>query len=206
MTSAFQWVFDRASTILINKRAVVAQTQTRDQTVRAISRGGQVWRFEVRLPDGLPWTESRQYIEALDAADRFTEGQVQISNTGYTNWLNAYQGTATSTQGFTASWTQGSNSIQITASPAIFSGYKFRTGDFIQLGSGHCYTVSADVPYNSTSLTVNRPVLDATGSGALAVGPNCTWTLLCTDFPDWTIMRRNQVGWSGAFKFIEVML
>lgn len=205
-TTAFQWVFDKANSISINKRAVVAMTQTRDQTVRTVSRGGQVWRFEVTVPSGMPWTENRQYIEALDNADRFTPGVVQMSNTGYTPWLNNYQGNSANTTGFAASWTQGSNAITLTQSPVTTSGYKFRTGDIIQLGNGHVYTVAGDVVYNSNAVTVNRPVLDATGSGSLSIGPACTWTVICVEFPTWSIIGRNQVGWSGAFKFVEALV
>ena len=66
MTTAFQWVFDNAESISIDRKAVVAQTTSRDQTIRSVSRGGQVWRFEVKLPDGIRWSDARSYIEAID--------------------------------------------------------------------------------------------------------------------------------------------
>ena len=31
-----------------------------------------------------------------------------------------------------------------------------------------------------------------------------SYTVRCVDFPDWNIFARNQVGWSGAFVFVEV--
>lgn len=30
-------------------------------------------------------------------------------------------------------------------------------------------------------------------------------TVICSQFPDWTIMARNQVSWSGPFVFVEVI-
>lgn len=205
-TLAFQTIFDQAESISINTRATVAQTISRSNVVRSVKRGGQVWRFEVRLPDGMPWSEMRPYIAQIEAADRYTQGIVQINNSGYNTWLTPYQGNSANSTGFAASWTQGSNTITLTSSPTTASGYKFKAGDFIQLNTGRCYVVAANVAYNSNTVTLNRPVLDTTGSGALKVGPNCTWTVICTDIPSWTIFSRDQVSWSGAFVFYEAML
>jgi hypothetical protein len=201
-TTAFQYVFNKAAALGFNRRAVVAQTMTRDNTVRTVSRGGQVWRFEITMPNGLPWTEARPYIEAIDAADRYTPGTVQLNSTGYNTWLVPYQGNATS---MTGSWTQGSNTLTITGGQAS-SGYNFKAGDLVQLGSGKVYSVVGDVPYNSSSVTLNRPVLDATGTGSLVIGPNVTWTVICTALPTWSINARNQVSWNGSFQFVEALV
>jgi len=201
-TTAFQYVFDNAQSIGIDRRATVAQTISRDNTVRTVSRGGQVWRFEVRLPDGMPWDAARPYIEAIDYADRYTQGTVQMNNTGYTSWLNKYRGDGTA---FTASWTQGATSITLSGGSA--STYKFRVGDFIQLGSGgHVYSVVADVNSISSTVNLNRAIVDANGSGSLIIGPAVTWTVICTEMPSWTIDARNQVSWSGPFRFSEVLV
>ena len=207
-TTAYQWVFDRATSIGINKRAVIASTQSRDQTIRTVSRGGQVWRFDVKLPDGIPWTEARQYIEKIDSADRFTQGNVQINTTGYNSWLIPYQGDAVSTTGFTANIVQGTNTITIYNAPSVpGTGYRFRAGDFIQLGGGHVYSVATDVAYNGATVTLNRPVLDANANVvALTIGPSVTWTVNCVEIPDWTIFARNQVSFSGSFKFVEALV
>jgi hypothetical protein len=203
MTTPFQIVFDKAEAISINKRGVVGQTMSRDRTVRAVSRGGQVWQFEVALPNGLNWTEMRPYIEAMEAADRFTNTQVQINNSGYNSWFTAYRGNSANYTGFVATATQGSNTLTLTTSPTTASGYKFRAGDMIQLGTGRVYSVVSDVAWDSNTVTLNRAVIDTTGSYTLAVGPNVTWTVICTQFPQWTISSRDQVSWSGAFSFVE---
>lgn len=207
-TTAFQYIFDNAAAISINKRAVVAQSVTRDQTVRTVSRGGQVWRFEVTMPSGMVWSDVRGKIEAIDAADRFTTGQVQINNSGYNSWLMPYQGNSANTTGFVANVTQGTNTITLTTSPTTSSGYKFKAGDLIQLGStGKVYTVSSDVAYNSNTVTLNRPVLDSTATGvSLVVGPSVTWNVVCLEIPNWTINQRNIVTWSGPFKFTEALV
>jgi hypothetical protein len=203
MTTAFQYIFDNAESISINRRSVVAQTQSRDGTVRTVSRGGQLWRFDVKLPDGISWQLLRPYIEAIDYADRYTVGTIQLDNPGYVSWLNAYRGNSANYTGFAASWTQGASSITLTTSPTTTSGFKFRAGDIIQLGTGSVYSVRSDVAFNSNTVNLNRPILDATGSGALQVAENVTWSVICTEMPSWTIFARDQVSWSSSFVFYE---
>jgi hypothetical protein len=206
MTTAFQYVFDNAESIGFNRRSVTAQTTTRDGTVRTVSRGGQIWRFDVKLPDGIRWSDARAYIEAIDAADRSTTGTVSLNNPGYVDWLSGYQGNSVNYTGFQASWTQGATSITLTTSPSTPSGFKFRAGDIIQLAGGRVYTVKNDVSYTSNTVNVNRPVLDTTGSGALQVADNVVWSVICTELPTWTIFARDQVAWAGNFVFYEAML
>lgn len=86
---SFQWVFNNAESIAVNKRSVVGQTITRNMTVRAVSRGTSARKFTVKLPDGMRWSEIATYIQAIDAADRFTKQNIQINNAGYNDWINA---------------------------------------------------------------------------------------------------------------------
>jgi hypothetical protein len=85
---SFQWVFDNAESISINKRALVGQTITRNQTVRATSRGPGIYKFTVTLPDGMSWDQVADYIAAIDAADRFTTETVALSDAGYSSWIH----------------------------------------------------------------------------------------------------------------------
>lgn len=199
---SFQWIIDTAESISIDTKKNVGSTITRDGTLRTVSRGGQVWRFEVRLPDGPRWTDYRQNIIKAQALDRTTTATIALTDTGQ-SWLYQYQGNSVNYTGFTASWTQGSTTITLTASPTTASGYKFRAGDLIQLGTGRVYMAAADTAYNSNTVTLHRPVLDASGSGTLKVAENVSWTVLCSDFPQWTLFARDQVSWSGPFVFYE---
>lgn len=204
MTTAFQTIIDYAESISINRKAVVSQTVSRDQTVRTISRGGQVWKFEVRMPNGIPWTDLRGAIEAIDSADRYTSGNISLNTTGTLDWFMPYQGDAATTSGFTGTVTQGNVTLTLTANPTVSSGNKFEAGDLIQLGTGgKVYSVVSDVPYTSNTVTLNRPVIDSTGSKSLIVGPNVAFKVVCTQLPDWTIFSRNQVSWNGSFVFVE---
>jgi hypothetical protein len=200
----FQTVIDNASEISVERKAVVASTLARDGTYRAVSRGGQVWTFTVRLPDGPRWTDYRQTISKIEKLDRFTTNTIQFNNTGH-DWLFGYQGDSANITGFAATWTQGSTIITLTSSPSTPSGFKFRAGDIIQLSAGKVYTVADDVPFNSNIVTLHRPVLDSSGSGSLAVAENCEFSVKCVEFPSWRLFDRNQIGWTGAFVFIEVI-
>jgi hypothetical protein len=203
MPSAFQTVFDQAQTISFNRRKKVSQTQSRDGTVKAISLGGQIWEFEVRLPDGPKWSEYRPLVEAMEALDRTTTSTVQINHVGL-SWINEYRGDLTNLTGVTVSFTSG-NTLTITGGASLGSGYRFRAGDFIQLGTGSVYTVVSDVLYNSNTITVHRPVREAAGTYTLAIGPAVTWTVICVNFPQWTIFARDQISWDGPFIFAEAI-
>lgn len=203
-TTAFQTVIDYAESISINKRGVVSQTTSRDQTVRSTSRGGQVWRFDVKLPDGIPWQTLRGPIEAIENADRYTNANISLNTTGTLDWFMKYQGNSISTAGFVGTATQGNVTLTLTSSPTTSSGNKFRAGDLIQLGTtGKVYSVVSDVAFNSNVVTLNRPVLDSTGSKTLTVGPNVIFKVICVSLPNWTIFSRDQVSWDGNFTFYE---
>lgn len=201
---SFQWIFDKAESILINTKSTVVSTVAMDGTLRSYDNGNATWRFEVKLPDGPAWTELRRDIAAAEYLGRVTTANVQLSSSGYTSWLNPYQGNAANPAAITASWTSG-NTITLTGGQAG-SGYNFRAGDYIQLGTnGKVYKVVADVPYSSNTVTLHRPLLDAAGNATLKVGPAVTWSVRCADFPQWTIFARNQVSWTGAFVFVEAL-
>lgn len=75
---SFQWIVDRAEAISINRKKMVAQTTARDGIVRAVSRGTPPKRFEIKLPDGIPWSELRTNIAAAEALDRISTATITI--------------------------------------------------------------------------------------------------------------------------------
>ena len=206
MTTAFQTVIDNAETISINRRRKVSQTTSRDGTVKSTSLGGQIWEFEVQLPSGPQWTTYRPLVERMEALDRTTVGQIQINKTGH-SWLSGYQGDLASTSGITVSYSSG-NTVSITAGATGLSAgqYRFRSGDFVQLGSsGSVYSVVNDVAHNVNTITLNRPVREAAGSYSLIVGQSVTWNVICVSFPKWTVFGFRQIQWDGPFVFAEAI-
>ena len=206
MTTAFQTVIDYAETISINRRKKVAQTISRNGVVKSTSLGGQVWEFEVKLPDGPSWTTFRPLVEAMEALDRVTVGTIQLNNAGQ-SWLSRYQGDLASLSGIGVSYSSG-NTVSITSgATGLSSGqFRFKAGDLIQLGSsGSVYSVVSNVAHNGTVITLNRPVREAAGSYSLIVGPSVTWSVICVSFPKWTIFARDQISWDGSFVFAEAI-
>jgi hypothetical protein len=204
MTTAFQTVFDNAESISFNRRRKVAQTQSRDGTVKSVSLGGQIWEFDVTLPNGPKWTEYRPLIEAMEALDRVTVGTVNISKSAL-SWITGYQGNLTDTSAVTVSFTSG-NTVTITGGATLASGFRFKAGDLIQLGTtGSVYSVVNDVAFDQTTVTLHRPVREAAGNYTLRIGQAVTWNVICVAFPTWTITSRDQISWSGSFVFAEAI-
>jgi len=210
MTTAFQWVFDNASEISIDKKPTVASTITRDGTVRATSRGGDTWRFTVTMPAGMRWSTSRSYLAKMSALDRHTVGTVNLQRSGYASWLGNYLGDSDTLSGFGATWTTG-NTVTLSTVPAgsnLTSGeVTLSAGDWIQLGSDSVYEVVEDVIYPSTTVTLNRPVIESAGSATIKIsGDTVDWSVICMNFPTWTIIDRDIVSFDGAFTFYENLL
>ncbi len=124
---SFQWIIDSCETLGIDRRKIVAQSTARDGKVRSVSRGTPPKRFEVRLPDGLRWSDIRTNIAAAEVLDRVT-------------------------------------------------------------------TASISIPYAKFPWYY----------GNVNPGTDDTYTVLCVEFPTWTIFARDQVSWSGPFVFVEV--
>jgi hypothetical protein len=203
MTTAFQTVIDNAETISFNRKKKVAQSTSRDGVVKTTSLGGQIWEFEVALPNGPKWTEYRPLIERMEALDRTTVGTIQINKAAH-SWITGYQGNISNLSTVNVNFTSG-NTVTLSSGGAG-SGFHFKSGDLIQLGaSGKVYSVVNDVPVGSTVITLNRPVREAAGTYNLRIGQNVTWSIICVQFPKWTIFSYDQIQWEGPFVFAEAI-
>jgi hypothetical protein len=205
MTTAFQNVIDNAATLSISKRKKVGTSVARDGTVKATSLGGQVWQFEVQLPSGPRYSTYRTFLDQIEALDRTTVGQIQLNNTGH-DYISEYRGNVSTPSGIIVQYTSG-NTVTVTGGTGgLSSGYIFKSGDLIQLGStGSVYSVVNDVAWNQTTVTLHRPVREAPDSYFVRVGPNCVFDVICVQFPDWTIWGYDQIRWSGPFIFAEAL-
>lgn len=125
---SFQWIFNNAETLSINRLDTVGSTQARDGTVKAVSRGTPKKTFTIKLPDGPRWSEIRTNISAAEALDRHTTAAITID----------------------------------------YTTFPWYYGDVDPGGAEESYTV------------------------------------ICTQFPQWTIFARDQVSWNGPFVFVEV--
>lgn len=203
MTTIFQHIIDGAESISIDTRRRVAQTQSRDGTVRTISQGSLPWRFEVKLPDGPRWTDQRGIISEIEAAGQTTAGTIQINLPGHA-YLTQYLGDLAAPA--VTCLHSGTNQFTITAGVNELAPgeFVFRAGDLVQMGaSGAVYRVVSDVAYNQTVVTVHRPIREAAGSYPLTVGQAVTWRVVMSQLPQWSIIQHDITGWSGTFVLIE---
>ncbi len=206
-SEAFQWIVEQATELTFECRGVVAQSSTRENVVRSISRGGRVWKFTVTPAPGLTYEYCRPYIARLDQADRVTPGTINLDHTNYSQFAG-YLGQGSGT--FTAVVPAGTGVTQITltATGSPGAGYIARAGDLIQLGSGgSVYQVVTDpATGNGATITLNRPVDEAAGSYTTLVGVNVNWTVICTQMPGWSLVPGGGsalVNWDGDFVFYE---
>lgn len=202
---SFQWIFNNAESLSINRQPIVGQTITRNQTVRSTSRGSGIWKFTVKLPDGLKWSDIRSDITKAERLGMVTSSTIQIgSGTGQT-YITKYLGDALGQTGWTTTLgSTPSTTFTLSSNSSIASGQKLRAGDIIQMGnSGSVYTVAADVPYTSNTVTVDRIIDEAAGSYTLNIGQNVIWDVVCINFPQWTLVDYDRVAWSGPFVFYE---
>ena len=206
MTTAYQEVLDRATTISINKRKSVAQTVARNGTVRSTSLGSGGWQFEVQLPSGPKWSEYRPLVEKMEALDKVTTATIQINASGQ-SYIVGYQGDFAAPNTVQVTYSSG-NTLTISSNPEVLTSgeYKFKAGDVIKLGTtGHVYSVTDDVAHDSNTITVHRPVLEAAGTYTLNTGTSVSWDVVCVNFPSWTIFGYDQISWSGPFIFAEAL-
>lgn len=84
---SFQWVFNNAQSISVDQKAIVGQTITRNQTVRAVSRGNAVKKYTVTMPDGMLWRDAADNIATIESLNRFTAANINLGSTGYASTI-----------------------------------------------------------------------------------------------------------------------
>lgn len=201
MTTAYQEVFDRATSLSINKRRKVSQTQSRSGVIKTTSVGGQVWEFEVRLPDGPRFSDYRSIIQDMETLDRVTVGEVSIPQSYIAGTVSGLGVSGT----INVSATQGGTSLTVNSNTSN-ANFRLKRGDYIQLGStGKVYSVTNDQTSLTSAIGVHRPILDATANYNLVIGNQVTWDVICVQWPNYTIFGYDQVSWSGPFIFVEAI-
>lgn len=207
--SKFQWIINNAAQIDVNDLTLTASTVTRDGRVRSVVRGSQPWVFTVTLPNGARWTDYRDLYAEAQRFEKTQTQTIQFNHTGH-EWMFSYQGTMTpqdpSDGSFLGSWSEGSTTFTMTGGTGLQDTIRVKAGDIVQLGpNGYVYKiVETAMAGQTTNIRVHRPIIES-GSGKVFVGEFCTFTVICTQFPKPVFFAQNQVGWSSAFIFTEVI-
>ena len=228
---SLQTIIDRAESIGIDTRRVVASTLSRNQKLLTATRSStQPWRFTVTPTNGYRWdgdyydytlnavTPMRRTVAAVEAIDRHTSATINLAKNTGMHWVTQYQGdltagergdmTINSFSGTTLVMNLGT-SVQALPSGTIL----FEAGDIIQpANSAYPYKVQSRVTRGSgttRTVTTHRPLIPETGvsvSGQLLkFGIDCTWTVKVGLLPSYTITPDRFVEWSGNFELIEVV-
>ena len=207
---SFQYIIDNASTINFDRSPVVAQTLSRDGTIRATSRGGSNWKFTVSFGNA-SWTDLRTQLESIESKGRHTSDNINFNSSGH-SWMFPYKGAIADRTGWTTATLTAGNTFTILGfgSATVNTGNVIlKAGDLVQLGStGHVYTVVNDVTKASgvnPVVTVHRPLIESGGGVTLVVGPACNFKVFCTKIPQATMFDYNLANFNGPFEFIEDM-
>ena len=216
---SIQKVIDNAGFITINKRKGVGQTISRSGHVKTALQQQSIYRFTVSVPDGLKYSENRDFLEDLDTLDVITEANVDIGSTNAgLSYLTAYQGDANTTQlsALALNSTSGSTLYVDTTSASGHSGTLFKKGDYIQpLGNTstyrYPYQVTSDVSFTSGNLavSVHRPILSQDGvaltSGGFRIGNDVRFNIKAMVMPVYNVIPYNLISFDGNFEFMEVI-
>jgi hypothetical protein len=91
---SFQWIFDNAESMSIERKPMTAVTTARDGTTRTVSRGTPFRRFTVKLPDGFDYATWRSNLLLSEADGRIATDLIQIKYANH-RWYYANNPSAT---------------------------------------------------------------------------------------------------------------
>lgn len=211
---SFQWIIDNAESISVVKRPVISQTVSRDQNIRSVSRGGNVWRFSVKMPQTMLWSASRGYLESFEHNAQLKSQSINFAKSTY-DWIAKYRGDATTTSTMTFKYSAAqaaSNTMKFELGnvPGVTGSIVFRAGDLIQpTGSNYVYSVASATTKSATTtlVEVHRTILETPSDSTviLKVGPAVSWNVICTQLPTWTLSGKDLIDINGNFEFQEVL-
>lgn len=220
--SGLQTIIDTCVNLEFDRRRIVASSVSRSQRIRTSERmAAQPFMLSVSPKPVFIFNQSRDLIEDIFTADRFTETEVSLANNPKLNYLVEYRGQlASQSQAETmtiSTWT--TNQCVLTTLPAIgtettTATVLFAKGDYIQpANSRYPYIVTDTVLRGTGSLataTVHRNLINSENINIVGqtvnVGTNTTMRLVVVEIPNYTIYQQNRLNWSGDFKLMEAIV
>lgn len=214
---SFQTIINNATAITVNRRKVTSSTVSRSGILKTAERLPSVYSFTVGMNDGLKYSTNRDLVEELDRLDTTIEEEINIGSTNSgLAYITQYLGDLSAAQIGQVTVTSASggnivlNTTAVTGSP---TGDIFKKGDYIQLDNSYRYpyTVTADVAYSGTSVTVpiHRGFIEQTGytvSGkGINVGKDVTWRVKAIQNPLYGIAPHDFLVFQDNFVFYEVI-
>lgn len=215
---SLQTIIDNATFITIKRKKLASQSVSRSgRVLTAQVASAEPYRFIIGMHEGLKYSTSRGLVESLDSLDVTVESTIDIggTNTGL-NYITQYNGDMTPTQvgQLYVNGTPSGNNIVITTSGVIGTpANAFKKGDYIQLGSGYRYpyTVTADVAWNATTVTVplHRPFIPQDSYSAsgkpILVGADVEWNVKIVKKLNYSILPYDRLSFEGNFELVEII-
>jgi hypothetical protein len=217
-----------AESVGIDDHRFIGQMMSRNQRIATSEIiGVQPFGFEMKPMNYLLYSQNRQLLSALRAADREFEQYLNFGTTGWANYIY-YQGDMTSAEiGACQYQTSSANKTIVLGSLPTMGAteYIVKTGDFLQIDR-YSYIATANVQRGSSStvnIPVHRTIMTTLASPMNAVigqygttqsiGGNTytgvTFPVILNSYPAYTLIPMTDdsfIQWSGTFKAIEAVL
>jgi hypothetical protein len=201
---AFQYFVDRATNLSFNRKPIVATTVARSGMTRAVSRGNQIWRFDVTVPDGLRYSDIRTELATVDRFGQFTDLDISFDKADY---IFKYRGNRPVRTNLVAT-TPSNITNQVNFSNLPAGEIVARNGDLMKI-AGRVYSVVEDVVASgggTATAILHRNLIGVEPNTAYSnteVGEQIKFRLRAIQIPTFTLFGFDQVAWNGSFQFIE---
>ena len=217
-----------AESVGIDDHRFIGQMMSRNQRISTSEIiGVQPFGFDMKPMNYLLYSQNRQLLSSLRAADREYEQYLNFGVTGWANYIS-YQGDMTSAEiGACQYQTSSANKTIVLGSlPTIgATEYIVKTGDFLQIDR-YSYIATADVQRGISStvnIPVHRTIMTTLASPMSAVigqygttqsiGGNTytgvTFPVILQQYPNYVLVPMTNdsfIQWNGTFKAIEAVL
>jgi hypothetical protein len=217
-----------AESVGINDQRFIGQMMSRNQRISTSEIiGVQPFGFDMKPMNYLLYSQNRQLLSSLRAADREFEQYLNFGVTGWANYIY-YQGDMTSAEISACQYqTSSANKTIVLGSLPTMSPteYIVKTGDFLQIDR-YSYIATANVQRGS-GITVNIPVhrtimttlaspmnavigqYGTTQSIGGSTYTGVTFPVILQQYPNYVLVPMTDdsfIQWNGTFKAIEAVL
>jgi hypothetical protein len=221
-----------AESVGINDQRFIGQMMSRNQRISTSEIiGVQPFGFDMKPMNYLLYSQNRQLLSSLRAADREYEQYLNFGVTGWANYIY-YQGDMTSAEISACQYqTSSANKTIVLGSLPALSGsftsssYIVKTGDFLQIDR-YSYIATSNVQRGSgttVNIPVHRTIMTTLATPMYAVigqygitqslgGSTFTGTtfpVILQQYPNYVLIPMTNdsfIQWNGTFKAIEAVL
>ena len=233
MANGLQTIINMAETIQFDRRNVVGVQYTRSEIPKISETPTRnSWKMNVSIKASMPYNDYRALIERIDDLDRRAPDYITFSDNPKLSWLARYLGSCSQAQlnamqvdSFIGNQLILKNLPALTPVTMTSTTPLFKSGDFIQIGTGttnpYPFTVVNDVLRGSGStvtLTMHRPnfITSSVANSNITVGNAVTFKMFCPNMPIYkllpgatqydssgNIINNAYLEWSEDFKLYE---